>query len=132
VDARETRRTALTSRCAIGATATAAGAEQAPKPTRRSSEKTVTQLHEQAPEDLRNLYGALESYLLSLGDDVTKTTRQLYYAFRRIKNFACVEIHPQTKKLLVYLKADPTAITVEPGSDLRQSVNRRPSGLRFS
>jgi predicted transport protein len=97
------------------ATATAAGAEDAPQPTRRSSEKTVTQLHEQAPEDLRDLYGALEAYLLSLGDDVTKTTRQLYYAFRRIKNFACVEIHPQTRKLLVYLKTDPGSITLEHG-----------------
>jgi predicted transport protein len=81
----------------------------------RSAEKTVTQLHEQAPEDLRDLYDALEAYLLALGDDVTKTTRQLYYAFRRIKNFACVEIHPQTRKLLVYLKTDPTSITLEPG-----------------
>jgi predicted transport protein len=97
------------------ATATAAGAEDAPKPSRRSSEKTVTQLHEQAPEDLRNLYDLLEVYLLSLGDDVTKTTRQLYYAFRRIKNFACVEIHPQSKKLLVYLKTDPGSIALEPG-----------------
>jgi predicted transport protein len=98
------------------ATATAAGeAGDAPKPARRSSEKTVTQLHEQAPEDLRNLYDTLEAYLLSLGDDVTKTTRQLYYAFRRIKNFACVEIHPQTKKLLVYLKTDPSSVTLEPG-----------------
>ena len=79
------------------------------------SEKTVTQLHEQAPAELRNLYDALEDYLLSLGDDVTKTTRQLYYAFRRIKNFACVEIHPQTRKLLVYLKTDPTSIALEPG-----------------
>ena len=93
----------------------AAGAEDAPKPSRRSSEKTVTQLHEQAPEDLRNLYDSLEAYLLSLGDDVTKTTRQLYYAFRRIKNFACVEIHPQSKKLLVYLKTDPDSIALEPG-----------------
>ena len=55
------------------------------------------------------------TYLLSLGDDVTKTTRQLYYAFRRIKNFACVEIHPQSKKLLVYLKTDPSSITLERG-----------------
>lgn len=97
------------------ATATAAGADDQPKPPRRSSEKTVTQLHEQAPEDLRNLYGTLEDYLLSLGDDVTKTTRQLYYAFRRIKNFACVEIHPQSRKLLVYLKVDPDSITLEAG-----------------
>ena len=98
------------------ATATAAGeAGDTPKPARRSTEKTVTQLHEQAPEDLRNLYDALESYLLSLGDDVTKTTRLYYYAFRRIKNFACVEIHPQSKKLLVYLKTEPSSITLEPG-----------------
>ena len=98
------------------ATATAAGQEETPKPARRSAQaKTVSQLHEQAPEDLRNLYDALEAYLLSLGDDVTKTTRQLYYAFRRIKNFACVEIHPQSKKLLVYLKTDPGSITLEPG-----------------
>jgi predicted transport protein len=98
------------------ATATAAGeAGDTPKPARRSTEKTVTQLHEQAPEDLSNLYDALESYLLSLGDDVTKTTRLYYYAFRRIKNFACVEIHPQAKKLLVYLKTEPNSITLEPG-----------------
>ena len=63
----------------------------------------------------KNLYDTLEAYLLSLGDDVTKTTRQLYYAFRRIKNFACVEIHPQSKKLLVFLKTDPSSITLEPG-----------------
>jgi predicted transport protein len=64
---------------------------------------------------LDNLYDTLEAYLLALGDDVTKTTRQLYYAFRRIKNFAGVEIHPQTRKLLVYLKTDPSSITLEPG-----------------
>jgi predicted transport protein len=46
---------------------------------------------------------------------VTKTTRKNYYAFRRIKNFACVEIHPQTRKLLVYLKADPAGVTMETG-----------------
>jgi predicted transport protein len=98
------------------ATATAAGAEEHAKPVARPSQaKTVTQLHEQAPEDLRNLYDALEAYLVSLGDDVTKTTRQLYYAFRRIKNFACVEVHPQSKKLLVYLKTDPTSLVLEPG-----------------
>jgi predicted transport protein len=98
------------------ATATAAGQEEGPRAAPRSSPtKTVSQQHDQAPEGLRNLYDALEDYLLSLGDDVTKTTRQTYYAFRRLKNFACVAIHPQAKKLLVYLKADPGSITLEPG-----------------
>src|ERR1022692_3208912 len=98
------------------ATATSAGAEETPsKPTPHTTEKTVSQLHEGAPEDLKNLYDSLEQYLVSLGDDVTKTARKYYYAFRRIKNFACVEIHPQTRKLLVYLKVDPGSIVMEPG-----------------
>jgi predicted transport protein len=80
-----------------------------------ASERTVVQLHERAPEDLRVLYDALDAYLLALGDDVTKTVRKNYYAYRRIKNFACVEIHPQTRKLLVYLKIDPKSITLESG-----------------
>ena len=75
----------------------------------------MVQLHERSPEDLRVLYDALYAYLLALGDDVTKTVRKDYYAYRRIKNFACVEIHPQTRKLLVYLKADPKRITLESG-----------------
>lgn len=39
----------------------------------------------------------------------TTTTRSV------IKNFACVEIRPQTRKLLVFLKADPAQTTLEPG-----------------
>ena len=102
------------------ATATAAGADSPPrsnakKGASQSSQKTVTQFHEQAPEDLRNLYDSLEAYLLSLGDDVTKTSNKNYYAFRRIKNFACVEVHPQSKKLLVYLKAEAASINQESG-----------------
>ncbi|MBO0801592.1 MAG: hypothetical protein J2P25_00740 [Nocardiopsaceae bacterium] len=96
--------------------ASATSAEGQDNPGRMSaSERTVAQLHDRAPEDLKTLYGALDDYLLSLGDDVTKTERKNYYAYRRIKNFACVEIHPQTKKLLVYLKIDPKSITLEPG-----------------
>ena len=40
-----------------------------------------------------------------------KKVTQVYIAFRRIKNFACVEIHPQTKRILMYLKVDPDSIT---------------------
>ena len=70
---------------------------------------------EQAPEDLKNLYEGLEAFLLALGDDVTKKTLKLYFAFRRIKNFACVEVHPQAKKLLVFVKVEPSATTIIPG-----------------
>jgi predicted transport protein len=33
----------------------------------------------------------------------------------RIKNFACVEIHPQSNRLLVYLKVDPDSVSLEDG-----------------
>lgn len=98
------------------ASATSAGSEDSPAKTRVSAtERTVAQLHERAPEALRNLYASLDAYLLSLGDDVTKTVRKNYYAYRRIKNFACVEIHPQSQRLLVYLKTDPSSVPLEPG-----------------
>lgn len=98
------------------ATATSAGIDESPsRPAANSADRTVLQLHERAPEELKVLYDSLEQYLLALGDDVTKTIRKNYYAFRRIKNFACVEIHPQTRKLLVYLKVDPEQVDLERG-----------------
>lgn len=80
-----------------------------------SSVKTVTEQQEQAPSDLRNLFSALEAYLLALGSDVTKRTLKLYVAFRRIKNFACVEFRTQRGHLLVFVKVDPKTITLENG-----------------
>ncbi|MEA1907413.1 MAG: DUF5655 domain-containing protein, partial [Euryarchaeota archaeon] len=38
-----------------------------------------------------------------------------YFAFKRIKNFACVEIHPQTKHILVYVKINPDSTELEDG-----------------
>jgi predicted transport protein len=36
-------------------------------------------------------------------------------AYRRIKNFACVEVHPQSGELLVYLKVNPDEVGLEDG-----------------
>ena len=84
-----------------------------PPSTRKA--KTVTQYLEQAPEDLKTLYAALRDYLLSMGGDVQEKTNLDYIAFRRLKNFACVEVHTQPKRLLVYLKVDPTTQFLESG-----------------
>lgn len=100
------------------AKATAAGqpsGPSAPTSTRVPGGKTVTELHRQAPPDLKALYDDLEEYLLALGEDVSKKVTNNYYAFRRLKNFACVEVHPQSRNLLVYVKADPTSVVPEPG-----------------
>jgi predicted transport protein len=43
-------------------------------------------------------------------------TTQYYFAYRRIKNFTCVEVHPQTGQLLVFLKVNPDEVELEEGS----------------
>lgn len=61
------------------------------------------------------MFEALDAYLMALGNDVTKKTLKLYFAFRRIKNFACVEFRPQLKHLLIFVKVDPSTINLEQG-----------------
>lgn len=77
--------------------------------------KTVTKFYDQADDRLKDLYESLKAFMLALGDDVQLTSMKFYFAYKRIKNFACVEVHPQSKKLLVYLKVNPDSITLEPG-----------------
>ncbi len=52
---------------------------------------------------------------MALGDDVQLKELVYYFAFKRIKNFACVEVHPGSGQLLVYVKVDPDTGTLEPG-----------------
>ncbi len=72
--------------------------------------KTVSIKLTQAKTGLRNRYEELEAYLLALGDDVQKKTLQDYFAFKRLKNFACVELYNQAEKLLLFVKVDPNSV----------------------
>ncbi|MGY0794222.1 DUF5655 domain-containing protein [Azospirillum argentinense] len=69
----------------------------------------------QASQPIKDLYEALKAFLLGLGDDVQFKQLQFYFAFKRIKNFACVEVYPQAGKVTVFLKVDPMTVTIEPG-----------------
>jgi predicted transport protein len=62
---------------------------------------------------VRDVFEALKAFLLALGDDVQFKETKLYYAFKRLKNFASVEVH--TKCLRVYVKVSPDSVTLEPG-----------------
>lgn len=77
--------------------------------------KTISSQIAEAPADLLDLYHLLTDYLTAVGDDVQVKTTDYYVAFRRIKNFACVEIRNQMKKLLVFSKVNPDTIALEPG-----------------
>lgn len=81
----------------------------------------VSDLLERSDAELTSLYEDFDALAMTLGDDVVKNERQDYFAYRRLKNFACVEIHPNSKNLLVYLKLDPQ--TVEPVGGLIRDVS---------
>ena len=87
-----------------------------------SAYKTVSEYMEQAPTELKDLYGELEAYVLALGDDVTRKTLKYYIAYRRIKNFLCVEVLPQRRELALYLKVNPDSVGLVEGfsRDVRQ------------
>jgi len=77
--------------------------------------KTVSDHLAQADKDQKDRFEVLKDFLTGLGDDVQMKTLKHYFAFKRIKNFACAEIHTQTKQILVYVKVDPDSITLEKG-----------------
>lgn len=81
----------------------------------KGSYKTVTEYLAQASQGLKDLYESLRAFLLAMGDDVQEKELQYYVAFKRIKNFACVEVHPSAGKLLIFVKVDPTTETLEAG-----------------
>lgn len=76
---------------------------------------TVSQSLEKADASLRNLFETVKEHLEGLGDDVQFKVLRFYFAFKRIKNFACVEIKTQERKLIVHVKVDPDTITLEDG-----------------
>jgi predicted transport protein len=76
---------------------------------------TVTDLLKKASPELAGLYQSVRSYCEALGDDVQVKTLKNYFAFRRLKNFACVEVHPSAGDLLAYVKVDPTTVALREG-----------------
>jgi predicted transport protein len=77
--------------------------------------KTISAVMEELDAAMTDRFETLRAYLLAFGDDVQETTLRFYIAFKRIKNFACVEFRPTTDKILVYVKVDPASVPLEPG-----------------
>jgi predicted transport protein len=76
---------------------------------------TVSDHMAKASPALIDRYESLAAYLTAMGDDVTVKTTDDYIAYRRIKNFACIEFRNQVDKLLVFVKVDPSTVTLESG-----------------
>jgi Uncharacterized conserved protein len=76
-------------------------------------DRTFLQQFETAPKNLQNIYLSIKNYIMSLGDDITENQLKLYAAFKKIKNFACVEIYQSI--ILIHLKLDPSDIELIKG-----------------
>lgn len=80
-----------------------------------SKYKTIGTVLQELDPGMQDRLEALRAFLMALGDDVQETMLRFYIAFKRIKNFACVEFRPTTSKILVFVKVDPSTVQLEPG-----------------
>jgi predicted transport protein len=69
----------------------------------------------QSSADLRDIHDAVLQFLTALGEDVQIKELKYYTAFKRIKNFVCMEIYPQAKVVTLFLKLDPDTVALEEG-----------------
>ncbi len=76
-------------------------------------DKTVVEWLADLSPSLRELFESLETYFLSLGDDVQRKDLRLYIAFKRMKNFTTIIF--QKNRLVLYLHLDPRSFELRDG-----------------
>ncbi len=77
--------------------------------------KTIGIVLQELDPGMLDRFEALRAYMMALGDDVQETRLRFYIAFKRIKNFACVEFRPTQGKILIFVKVDPSTVQLKPG-----------------
>lgn len=80
------------------------------EPVQEGKYKGIKEYHEKSPKELLLMLEEVEEYIFTLGDDVQKKELKYYYAYSRIKNFVCIEIHPNSKKIVLFLKVPMSQI----------------------
>lgn len=78
-----------------------------------TSAKTISECYAQADTPLKELFEAVKTYMLTLGDDVQLATMKFYFAFKRIKNFACVGFTLRNGSLYMSVKVNPDTVDLE-------------------
>lgn len=68
-----------------------------------------------ANQHINDLYNEIYNYLLALSDDVQVKELKFYIAFKRIKNFVCIEVLPSQNKILLYIKVNLDSVKLEKG-----------------
>lgn len=79
----------------------------------KSLGKSFAEHKKEAPQKIVELYDNLNKYIRSLGDDITETELKFYVAYKKIKNFVCVELF--NTKLLLHIRLDVDTVDYEDG-----------------
>ena len=74
----------------------------------KGDRKTTKQAFEEASDEQKKQISYLEDFILSLGDDIQKKELKYYWAYKRMRNFACVLIYKD--KIRLYLPLDPSEL----------------------
>jgi predicted transport protein len=104
------------------------------RPRPKTKDSSVSMQLANASQPLKDLYEALKETCLNLGDDVQVKVLKPYIAFKRLKNFASVEVRPGANQLLVFVKVDPDTVELEPGftRDVRNIGHRGTGDLEIT
>lgn len=86
----------------------ASGEEADPYYTNRQAYRLA-----QSSSELRDIFDAAYQFLIGLGDDVQVKELKQYTAFKRIKNFTCLQIYPQARCIAAYMRLDPSTVELE-------------------
>lgn len=85
------------------------------KPSYKSTlkDKAFKQYFAEAGEKNQDIFYSIRDYVLSLGDDISENQLKLYVAFKKAKNFVCVEVYQS--QILCHLKLNPDTVDLVPG-----------------
>jgi predicted transport protein len=99
----------------VNATQANAGSAQQVSQKGQVKYKVFSEYLEQSDTELKNLFDSFHTFCINMGDDVQVKTLKFYQAYKRIKNFVCAEVRPQSRHLLLYLKLNPDDYPLEEG-----------------
>ena len=68
-----------------------------------------------ASSQLKELYEAVRDYMTDLGDDVQERFLKWYIAFKRLKNFATIQLQTRNNSLLIWLPLNPEEVALDDG-----------------
>jgi len=74
--------------------------------TKRTTDKTFTEQISDATPEIKEIYYNIKNYIHSLGDDISENQLKQYVAYKKIKNFICVQVLQNSIRLFLNLNPD--------------------------